>query len=135
MTNCWDKTFTQKLTSLGISWEHARQVVGLVAEERMGADREGYTRGFNDGAQVEQERQAKKMIRDKRSLYSVLFHAHGGPMYPNIDPWKSVAEAAVADGLINDGKLTAAGLVKLNELNDAIDSEREFDGSDYFCEW
>lgn len=45
----WDKKMTKKLTDLGLSWEHARIVVGEIAEQRQIADREGYSRGYNNG--------------------------------------------------------------------------------------
>jgi hypothetical protein len=45
----WDKEMTQKLTALGISWNEAREVVGIIAEERQTADRQGYERGYNNG--------------------------------------------------------------------------------------
>jgi hypothetical protein len=45
----WDKKKTLELVNLGLSWDHARQVVGLIAEERQTADREGYKRGYNNG--------------------------------------------------------------------------------------
>jgi hypothetical protein len=45
----WDKLLTQKLCTAGLSWEHARLVVGVVAEERMAADIQGYARGYDCG--------------------------------------------------------------------------------------
>lgn len=45
----WDKQLTKTLTDLGIDWEKARIVVGIVAEERQIADRQGYHRGFDSG--------------------------------------------------------------------------------------
>lgn len=49
MPMSWDKKLTQKLTAIGIPWEKAREVIGLIAEERQLADNEGYKRGFEDG--------------------------------------------------------------------------------------
>lgn len=40
---------TKTLVELGIEWEKARAVVGLIAEERQSADRVGYIRGYNNG--------------------------------------------------------------------------------------
>lgn len=45
----WDKKATAELQSLGLSWEHARIAVGVIAEHRQKADRDGYARGFNNG--------------------------------------------------------------------------------------
>ncbi len=45
----WDKKVHNELVSQGLSWEHARIAVGIMAEQRQLADREGYDRGFNDG--------------------------------------------------------------------------------------
>lgn len=45
----WDKSFAKTLVDNGLDWEKARIVVGLVAEQRQIADREGYTRGYNNG--------------------------------------------------------------------------------------
>ncbi len=45
----WDKKFTQTLVKHGLDWEKARIIMGLVAEERQLADREGYIRGYNQG--------------------------------------------------------------------------------------
>ncbi len=45
----WDKKMTAKLVELGIEWEKARIVVGLIAEERQTADHIGYIRGYNEG--------------------------------------------------------------------------------------
>jgi len=45
----WDKTLTKQLVDLGIDWEKARLVVGIIAEQRQVADREGYVRGYNNG--------------------------------------------------------------------------------------
>jgi len=49
MEEGWDKKATQKLVAQGLSWNHARIAVGLMAEERMNADRIGFERGFNNG--------------------------------------------------------------------------------------
>ncbi len=45
----WDKEMTARLVSMGLTWDKAREVVGVIAEERQIADREGYIRGFNNG--------------------------------------------------------------------------------------
>ena len=45
----WDKDLTVQIKSLGIDVNAAMQIVGLIAEQRQIADREGYTRGFEDG--------------------------------------------------------------------------------------
>ncbi len=45
----WDKNLTKKLVDMGLSWEHARLAVGVIAEEKQIADRVGYERGFNSG--------------------------------------------------------------------------------------
>jgi len=44
-----DKELTKKLMEVGLSWEKARIVVGIILEEKQIADREGYIRGYNDG--------------------------------------------------------------------------------------
>ncbi len=49
MNTDWDKLATEKLVMLGLSWEHARIAVGVIAEERQNADRIGYERGYNNG--------------------------------------------------------------------------------------
>lgn len=48
----WDKKLTLELRDKGLSWEHARIVVGVVAEQRQVADHQGYKRGFEDGFKV-----------------------------------------------------------------------------------
>jgi hypothetical protein len=45
----WDQKLTKELVDAGLSWEHARIVVGIIAEQRLLADHEGYIRGYNDG--------------------------------------------------------------------------------------
>ena len=45
----WDKKLTQELMDIGLDWEKARIIVGIVAEERQLADRQGYQRGFENG--------------------------------------------------------------------------------------
>lgn len=45
----WDQKMTQTLLGIGIDWEKARIVVGIIAEERQNADRIGYIRGYNNG--------------------------------------------------------------------------------------
>lgn len=45
----WDKIVVKKLVALGLSYEHARIVLGEIAEQRQQADREGYMRGYNNG--------------------------------------------------------------------------------------
>lgn len=52
----WDQQATQRITQLGISWEKARQIVGLLAEERQIADQAGYKRGFEAGYQEAQKK-------------------------------------------------------------------------------
>lgn len=47
----WDKAVVQKLVALGLSYEHARIVLGEIAEQRQQADREGYKRGYNNGCE------------------------------------------------------------------------------------
>ena len=44
-----DKTLTTRIVSLGVSHEIAREIVGLIVEIKQICDRQGYTRGFNDG--------------------------------------------------------------------------------------
>ena len=48
-TSNWEGKATQELVALGLSWEHARIAVGLIAEHRQTADLQGYARGFNRG--------------------------------------------------------------------------------------
>lgn len=45
----WDKDAAAKLRELGLSWDHAMIAVGLIAEHRQMADRDGYNRGFESG--------------------------------------------------------------------------------------
>lgn len=45
----WDRATTKQLINMGLNWELARKVVGLLAEHRQQADREGYKRGFENG--------------------------------------------------------------------------------------
>ena len=46
----WDKELSMKLRQeLKLTFEQAQAVVGIVAEERQQADRDGYERGYNDG--------------------------------------------------------------------------------------
>lgn len=52
----WDQKLTGRLVEKGLTWEQARVVVGIVAEERQTADHDGYVRGFNDGAESEQKK-------------------------------------------------------------------------------
>lgn len=49
MRRDWDRELTKRITDLGVDWERARSIVGMVAEERQAADREGYERGFESG--------------------------------------------------------------------------------------
>lgn len=46
---CWDKELTQTLVQGGLPWEQARFVVGVIAEQRQIADRQGYERGYEQG--------------------------------------------------------------------------------------
>lgn len=61
----WDKEITKKLVDAGLSWEHARIVVGEIAEQRQIADRQGYTRGYNNGYS-DAEQKYKSIIAGKR---------------------------------------------------------------------
>ncbi len=45
----WDKELTKKLVAGGLAWEQARFAVGIIAEQRQIADRQGYIRGYNNG--------------------------------------------------------------------------------------
>lgn len=45
----WDKVTTIDLMTKGLKWEQARMVVGIIAEQKQIADREGYKRGFDQG--------------------------------------------------------------------------------------
>lgn len=45
----WDKRLTKEITDLGLSWDDARKVVGIIAEQRQVADQIGYIRGYNNG--------------------------------------------------------------------------------------
>lgn len=49
MEQHWEKQLTQQLLDIGLNWEKARLVVGIIAEQRQIADREGYRRGYNLG--------------------------------------------------------------------------------------
>lgn len=51
-----DKELTNKITQFGVAWEVARQIVGLIVEERQLADRQGYQRGYEDGYNYQGER-------------------------------------------------------------------------------
>lgn len=48
-TNSWDHELTQKLVSNGLTREQAGFVIGIVAEQRQTADRQGYCRGYDNG--------------------------------------------------------------------------------------
>lgn len=56
MTGEWEKPLTLQLRNLGLSWEQARMAVGIVAEQRQIADREGYVRGYNNGYRDAEEK-------------------------------------------------------------------------------
>ncbi len=45
----WDKRMAKRLTELGVTWEQAGLIVGIICEERMNADLQGYSRGYNRG--------------------------------------------------------------------------------------
>jgi len=45
----WDHRVTAQLTAAGLSWEHARIAVGLLAEHRQMAWMDGVQRGFESG--------------------------------------------------------------------------------------
>lgn len=46
----WDKKLAKRLVmEIGVTWEQASFIVGIIAEERQIADREGNIRGYNDG--------------------------------------------------------------------------------------
>lgn len=45
----WDKEITKRIKELGVDWEKARMIVGLIAEERQIADQLGYKRGYEQG--------------------------------------------------------------------------------------
>jgi hypothetical protein len=45
----WDKVITKQLVDAGLDWDKARFVVGMIAEQRQIADRQGYIRGYNCG--------------------------------------------------------------------------------------
>ncbi len=45
----WDKKITKQLLELGLNLEQAGAVIGIIAEERMANDHEGYVRGYNNG--------------------------------------------------------------------------------------
>jgi hypothetical protein len=45
----WDKRMVQTLKKEGLTHAQAMIVVGIIAEERQKADREGYVRGYNNG--------------------------------------------------------------------------------------
>jgi len=49
MDTGWDKTVTKQIVDLGVSWDKAREIVGIIAEHRQNADRKGYIRGYNIG--------------------------------------------------------------------------------------
>jgi flagellar biosynthesis/type III secretory pathway protein FliH len=45
----WERLLILRITQMGIDWEAAMKITGLVAEIRLEADREGYKRGYEDG--------------------------------------------------------------------------------------
>lgn len=55
----WDQKLTAELVEKGLTWEHARIVVGIIAEERQKADRDGYIRGYNNGFADCEKKQTK----------------------------------------------------------------------------
>lgn len=57
MGDCWDAEMTRKLVGLGLTREQARNVIGVMVEDRQQADLQGYHRGFQDGVEREEQRQ------------------------------------------------------------------------------
>jgi len=50
----WDKKLTVRLKGAGFNHEQACMIVGVVAEAKQQADREGYKRGYEDGFEAAQ---------------------------------------------------------------------------------
>ena len=51
----WDRKVVQGFMEKGFSHEQAMQVLGEVAEQRQRAYMQGYSKGFNDGAEMERQ--------------------------------------------------------------------------------
>ena len=45
----WDKEVASKFRALGLNQEQIGMVIGEIAEHRQHADRQGFTRGFDNG--------------------------------------------------------------------------------------
>lgn len=45
----WDKRLVQELKILGLDREKMGYIIGIIAEQRQIADRQGYIRGYNNG--------------------------------------------------------------------------------------
>lgn len=57
----WDKEVAAELRQkTSMPHEQIGLVIGIIAEHRMAADREGYKRGFNDGSAYELNRAKPK---------------------------------------------------------------------------
>ncbi len=50
MEKDWDKKLSGKLREIGLTTEQIGAVIGIVAEERMRADLQGFERGYNSGS-------------------------------------------------------------------------------------
>jgi hypothetical protein len=60
MQEAWDKLLASKLLQDGLTFEQAMLVVGIVAEERQIADRDGYIRGYNNGFRDAEKKHSNK---------------------------------------------------------------------------
>lgn len=60
MAEHWDKLLAQKLREAGLNQEQVGLVIGVVAEHRQSADREGYKRGFKNGSDYELSKMNRK---------------------------------------------------------------------------
>lgn len=58
----WDKEVAHKFRQLGLNQEQIGMVIGEIAEHRQLADREGFTRGFENGVKYSEN---MKTIRKK----------------------------------------------------------------------
>lgn len=65
----WDKQIAPKLREQGLTTDQVGFCVGLLAEHRLQADREGYIRGFNDGDAFAKDK--------RRELWEILNREFG----------------------------------------------------------
>jgi hypothetical protein len=63
----WDQAATKQLMDEGLTWDHARVVVGILAEHRQIAWMDGVTRGFTGGHEAGLAAAERKQARAERN--------------------------------------------------------------------